>query len=58
MTDPHPETAEQVVERTLADCGGNAAAALLLLAHLLIAARRGLTAGFLRLPPCFERKES
>lgn len=43
----HPETAEEVVQRTLADCEGDREAALLLLAHTLVNARRGICHGFL-----------
>lgn len=46
-----PSPAEQEVQQALDACGGNAHAALLLLAHLLCNARRGLSAGLLRLPP-------
>lgn len=38
-------------DKALADCGGDQAAALLLLALLLEAALRGTSAGHLRLPP-------
>lgn len=50
-----PETAEEAVTRTLADCEGNRDAALLVLAHSLINARRGLSAGLLRLLPADRR---
>jgi len=43
--------AEARRDKALADCGGNAEAALLLLALLLEAALRGTCAGHLRLPP-------
>lgn len=43
--------AEARRDKALAECGGNAQAALLLLALLLEAALRGTSAGHLRLPP-------
>ncbi|WP_175426633.1 hypothetical protein [Azospirillum brasilense] len=46
---PLQPDAQQVAAQALADCGGNEAAARLLLAHLLINARRGTCPGFLRL---------
>ncbi|MBP2233498.1 hypothetical protein J2847_006839 [Azospirillum agricola] len=54
MTDA-TDPAELEVERALADCDGNKDAALLLLAHLLVNAKRGLSAGHLRLPPADRR---
>lgn len=41
--------AEQEVQQALDACGGNADAALLLLAHTLVNARRAMCGGFLRL---------
>lgn len=49
--DPAQPDAQQVADKALADCGGNEAAARLLLALLLIQARRGMCPGFLRLGP-------
>ena len=46
---PDQPTAEQLAAQAIADCGGDRDAALLLLAHLLVNARRGLSPGFLRL---------
>lgn len=43
--------AEARVAQALADCDGDKDAALLLLAHLLVNAQRGMSAGMLRLPP-------
>ncbi|GAA4247548.1 hypothetical protein GBZ26_11255 [Azospirillum formosense] len=48
---PLQPDAQQVADKALADCGGERDAALLLLAHLLINARRGMSPGFLRLGP-------
>ncbi len=41
--------AQQIADKALADCGGNEPAARILLAHLLINARRGMCSGFQRL---------
>ncbi|MGY0793071.1 hypothetical protein [Azospirillum argentinense] len=41
--------AQQVATQALADCEGSKDDALLLLAHLLINARRGMCSGFQRL---------
>ncbi|WP_175429980.1 hypothetical protein [Azospirillum argentinense] len=47
--DPAPPDAQQVADKALADCGGNEAAARLLLAHQLIAAARSISSGYPRL---------
>lgn len=44
-------TPEEVVAAVLDDVGGDRDAALLTLAALLIAARAGMSAGLMRLPP-------
>jgi hypothetical protein len=44
-----PSPAEQEVQQALDACGGDRDAALLLLAHTLINARRAICGGFLRL---------
>ncbi|CAO3453833.1 hypothetical protein [Azospirillum argentinense] len=48
---PAQPDAQQVADKALTDCGGNEAAARLLLALLLIQSRRGMSPGFLRLGP-------
>ncbi|NUB13810.1 hypothetical protein GAY28_14545 [Azospirillum brasilense] len=52
-TDQHD--AQQVATQALADCEGSKDDALLLLAHLLINARRGMCSGFQRLGPLARR---
>ncbi|CAO3445695.1 hypothetical protein [Azospirillum argentinense] len=49
--DPAQPDARQVATQALADCEGSKDDALLLLAHLLIQTRRGMSPGFLRLGP-------
>ncbi|WP_454021218.1 hypothetical protein [Azospirillum sp. Marseille-Q6669] len=49
LNEPGQHDAQQVATQALADCGGNEPAARLLLAHQLIVARRGMSAGHLRL---------
>ncbi|TWA87143.1 hypothetical protein FBZ83_1015 [Azospirillum brasilense] len=46
---PAQPDAQAVADKALADCGGNEAAARLLLAHQLLVARRGMVTGHLRL---------
>ncbi|WP_174450062.1 hypothetical protein [Azospirillum baldaniorum] len=52
-TDQHD--AQQVADKALADCGGNGAAARLLLAHQLIVAARSISRGFPRFGPAGRR---
>ncbi|AWJ82686.1 hypothetical protein TSH58p_03620 [Azospirillum sp. TSH58] len=49
LNDPGQHDAQQVADKALADCGGDEAAARLLLAHQLIVARQGMSTGHLRL---------
>lgn len=51
LTADVPAAAETRVAQALTDCNGDKDAALLLLAHLLNNALRGISAGMLRLPP-------
>ncbi|MFC5358045.1 hypothetical protein [Azospirillum himalayense] len=51
LNDPGQHDAQQVAAQALADCEGSKDDALLLLAHLLINARRGMCSGFQRLGP-------
>ena len=46
-----PPDPRRIADKALEDCGGDRDAALLLLAHLLVNARRGVSPGFLRLGP-------
>ncbi|UKJ74467.1 hypothetical protein [Azospirillum brasilense] len=49
------ETDQQVATQALADCEGSKDDALLLLAHLLVNARRGMCSGFQQLGPPVRR---
>lgn len=51
VTNDTEATVQAHAARALVDCGGDKDAALLLLAHLLVNALRGSSAGMLRLPP-------
>ncbi|MBK4723570.1 hypothetical protein JJL56_32535 [Azospirillum sp. YIM DDC1] len=51
LNEPDQHDAQLVADKVLADCEGSKDDALLLLAQLLINARRGMCAGFLRLGP-------
>lgn len=55
---PAQPDAQQLADKALADCEGSKDDALLLLAYLLINARRGMCSGFLRLGPPNARSES
>ncbi|WP_172428524.1 hypothetical protein [Azospirillum brasilense] len=46
LSDPDQHDAQQVATQALVDCEGSKDDALLLLAHLLINARRGMCSGF------------
>ncbi|WP_200478988.1 hypothetical protein [Azospirillum brasilense] len=48
---PAQPDAQAVADKALADCGGNEAAARLLLAHQLIAAARSISSGYPRFGP-------
>lgn len=51
VNDQAQPDAQQVADKALEDCGGDEAAARLLLAHLLTQVRRGMCPGFLRIGP-------
>ncbi|QCO19469.1 hypothetical protein D3869_29940 (plasmid) [Azospirillum brasilense] len=51
LSEPDQFDAQQVATQALSDCEGSKDGALLLLAHLLINARLGMSPGFLRLGP-------